>query len=419
MLGKPKATFDCPPAMSEDVNSTKDSEMCSGLSHIQPALLAPCIVCEDNIHHKACVISCAICAGPAHTACLTDLYKRSETGIAQPKNSQEWFKGFMVFSGLRYTCHACRANGNPHGPAKSGNSEQATDINNSTPPAAFINLRDEITAFGKRMDDMQAKLLNQMQQLIDASDNTTFSEDSHLQIRSAGTSSTSKSPSSRLDDKSNARKPPSYASVVSGDVNSVVKAVVYQTMKEEQWVSDKKATIVVYGFPEDGNDRSELHKMLDFIGCRCDIAQHTRIGRITDHSKSLYGRLIKVKLNSPREANLILSCAKYLRSEAYHAGVNLSKWLSLGELENVKQLREQCAQFNISNKENTKGRICFIVVSGQIMKRDAKGKLQYFKNSITQSSGEALGGAGPQTTTNNSSPTASTTAAKSTQPKNE
>ena len=53
------------------------------------------------------------------------------------------------------------------------------------------------------------------------------------------------------------------------------------------------------------------------------------------------------------------------------------------------------------------------------MKRDAKGKLQYFKNGITQSGGEALGGAGPQTTKNNSSPTTSTAAAKPTQPKNE
>ena len=147
-------------------------------------------------------------------------------------------------------------------------------------------------------------------------------------IRSAGTSLTSKSPSNGLDDKSNAHKLPSYASVVSGDVSSVVKAVVSQTMKEQQRVSDDKSTIVVYGFPEDGNDRRELHKMLDFFGCRCDIAQHTRIGRMTDHSKSLYGRPIKVKLNSPREANLIFSCAKYLRSEAYYAGVNLSKWLS-------------------------------------------------------------------------------------------
>ena len=149
--------------------------MCCGLSHTQPALSAPCIVCGDSIHHLAYVISYASCTGPTHMVCLTDLYKRSKTGIAQPKNSQEWLKGFIVFSGLQYTCHACRANGNPLGPAKSGNSKQERDINNiSTPPAAFINLRDEIIAFGKRMDDMQAKLLNQMQQLIDASDNMTF-----------------------------------------------------------------------------------------------------------------------------------------------------------------------------------------------------------------------------------------------------
>ena len=53
------------------------------------------------------------------------------------------------------------------------------------------------------------------------------------------------------------------------------------------------------------------------------------------------------------------------------------------------------------------------------MKCDAKGKLQYFNNSITQSGGKALGGAGPQTNTNNSSPAASIATAKPMQPKNE
>ncbi len=401
--------------MSDAGNEPAPVQLSNGDSSItstQSSALCP--VCSSAVDRHVYAVNCCSCGKSAHLSCLVTKYRESGAGPA--KSSLEWIHGFIQHRGLQFICQPCQMtkDGNTRVSAISGNSDQATD--------AFINLRVEIAAISKHLDDKQSK----MQQLINASDKTTCSEE-HIRFRSADTSakmpfltssrSTSKSPSSGPDDKSNSRKPLSYANVVSGDVSSVVKAVVSQTMKEQQRVSDDKSTIVIYGFPEDGNDRVELREMFDFIGCRCAIAQHTRIGCVTDHSRS---RPIKVKLNSPGEANLIISCAKYLKSETYYAGVNLGRWLSLSELENVKQLRLQCAQLNSSSKEKTKGRNCFVVVSGRIMKRDAKGKLQYFKNDTTQSGREALGDVSLQATTNDSSLAAPTAAVKhATQPKNE
>lgn len=148
------------------------------------------------------------------------------------------------------------------------------------------------------------------------------------------------------------RPPSSYADIIASDIiaSSLVKTVVSQTLKEQYKAVSVKSTLVVYGFPEEGADYDELLSMFDYMGCRCDIIQHTRLGRSMSNNqkngRANIGRPIRVELNSPDSVDLVLSKARYLRQNNYYYGVNVDRWLSADELHALKSLRQRCRELN-------------------------------------------------------------------------
>mgnify|MGYP000626795235 CR=1 FL=1 len=191
------------------------------------------------------------------------------------------------------------------------------------------------------------------------------------------------------DNKTSIVKPQlSFADVVASDI---VKNVVSQTIKEQQKVDSDICTIVVYGFPEDGNDYYDLLNMFDFLECNCKIVRYSRFVRVVKKDNTFSGRPIKVELRSSGDVNFVLSCAKQLSKDAYYSGVYVNKWLSEEEMKNVKYLCQLCFDLNKTLPTDKRGRKPFVLISGKIMKRNAQGKLQTYDSlqcTFTQSSNQ-------------------------------
>jgi hypothetical protein len=51
---------------------------------------------------------------------------------------------------------------------------------------------------------------------------------------------------------------------------------VSEAFRAQQEVNTDNVTLVVAGFPEEGNDLPQLHEMFDFLGCKCDIIRQAK-----------------------------------------------------------------------------------------------------------------------------------------------
>jgi len=172
--------------------------------------------------------------------------------------------------------------------------------------------------------------------------------------------------------------PQTYATAVSADI---LKNAVSEALKEQHKLNADRSSVVVYGFPEEGNDIPQLRDMLDFLGCRIDIIRSSRVGRSHHQTGNSSARPIKVELRSVSDVSIILSRANCLRDEAYYAGVHINKWLSQEEMKGVKALRSQCDTLNRERCDTSDHhkRKCYVVISGKIMKRDSSGRLQAYE----------------------------------------
>ena len=173
----------------------------------------------------------------------------------------------------------------------------------------------------------------------------------------------------------NASSPPTYADIAASEV---VKKVISQTLAEQCKLTLDKSTLVVYGFPEEGDDYDELLAMFECPDCHCDVIRHQRMGHA---ARNNVGRPIKVELRSPRAAGFILSNIRRLKDDAYYTGVKISKWLSAEELRELKSLRQRCNKLNEVSVAGNQMQKKFVVISGKIMVRSANGKLQLYSNS--------------------------------------
>ena len=111
--------------------------------------------------------------------------------------------------------------------------------------------------------------------------------------------------SSSATNVSNPHTPP-HADIVA---SNMVKTVVNQTVMEQCKIASCNSCLVVYGFPEEGNDYDELVDMFDYLSCHCEIVRHQRM-RYAARCNSA-GRPIKVELRSTSAITFILSHAKY------------------------------------------------------------------------------------------------------------
>ena len=171
-------------------------------------------------------------------------------------------------------------------------------------------------------------------------------------------------------------QPPTYSSIISAGIE---KNAVFEAIREQQKVITDKSSIIIYGFPEEGNDNEQLLDKLTFLGSHCDIIQHTWIGSSSYQHNTSSVRPIKIALRSFNDASIILSRAKYLKSDIYYNGVYMNKWLS-EEMKSIKQLHHQCDDLNLSHSSSNNGLKQIVVISEKIMQRNANGRLETYDN---------------------------------------
>lgn len=316
-------------------------------------------ICSPAINHKSSAhITCAICSQSTLLACLQHSFKATGS-LAQKYNcSSEWLLTFINHCDLRFICQQCRTIG------ASGPSMGNTHVGNTTITDGNFQYGDKC----KSTELMIFKLAEKVEELSSKISGLSAAHASSTTVNAVHLSTGAKSP-------------PTYANVVSDDV----KNAVFQALKEQRKATAEESTIVVYGFPDEDNDREELEKMFYFLRCDCRIIRHGRLGH-ANKGKSF--RPIKVELSSTDQVLSLLSNAKHLKDNWYYAGVSISKWLSYDECKNIKHIREQCRALNSSHIPDSKGRKPFFVISGKIMMRNSSGKLEVYSNTATVNSSE-------------------------------
>ena len=340
------------------------------------AVSTDCQICALAIQRKACTISCSTCAGTVHMACLLEQYKQSDVNLATYRNSLDWLKGLLLFSGLQYSCQACR-NGNPPKSTCAGNSNLQQQQMHMAEEIRVVSLSaDEASTQGSVQLRKELASLHNSVSVVSGSIDQLTQQFKELKTAVQSASNVSTSLPNPCQPKL-----PTYAEALSA--NSM-KAAVAQAMKEQRQADCDEASVVVYGFPEEGCDEDQLQEMLHFLNCPRNIYRHYRIGRPVDRaaSASISPRPIKLEFISNVDANLLLSNAKKLRREEYYSGVNISRWLTRDKMKEIKLLRQQCNALNKSQPEGQQ----FVVVSGRIMRRNRSGRLEAFNANASESS---------------------------------
>ena len=298
-----------------------------GRSQSTTASDPPCHACKKTAK-KAMAVKCLTCGNFCHVTCLVNNFISINGGAN--KSGTQWLADFLNHGNFRYICQQCLA---------TNTTQQASD-------AAISDLSARIGDVTARIDCLKNDLSCKFQQLFDAT--TTYG--SNQPTSAAFTTSK-----------------PSFADMAATDISKAVKSAVREQRKEDM----DRSTVVVYGFPEGGNDQYELSCMFDFLRCNCDILRHRRIGWANSKGKRPSSRPIKVELRNPGDVSLVLSRVRHLRGDAYYEGVNVSRWLTDDDLNGIKALRQKCRDLNSSQPVDSKGRKPFFVTSGKIMSRNA------------------------------------------------
>ncbi len=303
-----------------------------------------CNICKGVTKAGQHSLRCLHCGDCIHLACQYKLFK--DAGNDALKNKLDWLSEYIRFAALAYRCKACK--------------EKFETAPTDATPLPRAQISEEMDAVKQSIASLDIKI-----------------EALHKVVVQLGpTNCDIAAPNSKHMHR---QVSPTYAAAVSADL---VKTAVSEAIREQQKASTARASVVVYGFPEEGKDNVQLLDMFDFINCRCDIVRHTRIGRDPRQSKTSSIRPVRVELRSISDTNLVLSRAKHLRRDTYYSGVFINKWLSDEELKCVKQLRHQCDVLNAGHPHNNTGCKQFIVISNKIMERNASGRLQPYNSPL-------------------------------------
>jgi hypothetical protein len=251
----------------------------------------------------------------------------------------------LAHAGLLYRCSTCQ-----HQPSVRSGGNFSTEGISTVDNMSNVEMRRDLSALQSSVSAMSSSIDQLTQQL-------------------SGIASRFPSSPPILDVSSSKSGPPTYADVVSA---SFVKAAVSEAIREHQQISANEVCIAVYGFPEEGHDKEQLQEMFDYLGCACCIVGQSRVGL---SARSNLPRPIKLELKSATDANLLLSKARFLRRDDYYTGVFINKWLTQDEAKRVKHLREWCNSLNKKHPGKS-GRKDFVVISGELKKRDSSGSLQ-------------------------------------------
>ena len=254
-------------------------------------------------------------------------------------------------------------------------------------------LHDEISAIGKRVDNLQSNILAKIQSLVDASPTTPASTGY-----------------ATVDDAAKAKSPSSgglsYVSAVTKNLHKTVKTAVAETFRKQRIDERTNATVAIHGLAERGLDYDDLHDMLSQLGCKAKDVGCVRFGRavkLSDGNKqsnvSSKPRLLKVELQSSFERDDLLVAAKKLKANQNTAFIYISKWLPCEEFQRLKQLWQRYDQLNDKEAALPNRKKPYVVVNSQLKLLSGNGSLSRAKDPThgkgTNRSGRSNGGSRP------------------------
>ena len=143
-----------------------------------------------------------------------------------------------------------------------GNTQSSTDAGNPRGNSLASNdnkqisiLRDEISAIGKQVDNLQSNILAKIQSLVDASPTNPASTGY-----------------AAVDDAAKAKSPSSgslsYVSALTKNLHEIVKTTVAETFRKQRIDERTNATVALHCLAERGHDCDDLHDMLSQLGCK-------------------------------------------------------------------------------------------------------------------------------------------------------
>jgi hypothetical protein len=112
--------------------------------------------------------------------------------------------------------------------------------------------------------------------------------------------------------------------------------------------------------------------MFNYLGHACCIVSQSRVGL---SARSNLPHPIKLELKSANDANLLLIKAWFPRRNDYYTGIYTNRRLTQDEATRVKHLREWCNSLNKKHPGKS-GRKDFVIICGELQKRDSSSLLQ-------------------------------------------
>jgi hypothetical protein len=168
-----------------------------------------------------------------------------------------------------------------------------------------------------------------------------------------------------------------YAGIVSSSIAESVKKAVTATIKERDSAARDKASMMVYGLPENRRDIREVESVLKAISVCGSISTCIRLGR-EDNGLGA-PRPLKVLFDSVCDRDAVLRAAKNLKGHSTYGKLRLARFLSAVEMEKVKETRARCKQLNGDSSTAEAGKKPYFVINGKIVSRNADGKFVYYQ----------------------------------------
>ena len=323
-------------------------------------------VCTPAVHHSTCTICCAGCNKSTQIACLLQQFRIADG--SSNKYNHEWLKKLLVFHNMTFVCNACRTSSivdittnialpaTNSGALPSTNSDVLQRCIDLT--TEVKNLSSKVVEMGQQMSSIQSTL-------------TAFTVDNFVSSSMDSNSSNGNSipmPAMQLTGSK------SYAQVLSQDLSKAVEAAVSETLTSQRHSERASLSVVIYGLPEENNDRSKVLNMFSSISCHAKPIKMFRLGRDGHSGKS--PRPLKVDMRTLHDRNELLSSASQLIKSVLTKHIRISAWLSREDMAKVRSLRERCKMLNDSAPVNDKGIKPYFVISGRLMTRDNNGHLK-------------------------------------------
>ena len=372
-------------ASGQDINQAALSQPLSG-NLAAPSAVCP--VCLSAVGRNAYTVVCSSCTKAVHLNCIAQKYK--EACGTPAKNNLEWLHGFIQHAGLRYTCQCCGMtnSGNPLAASNAGNSQDpAFAVCSSYNAPLLRDMRNDISAIGKQVDDLQSLLLSQIHR---------FAGESAVLVSDSGKCDGVVTQDSNAASITKGQQ--TYVQALTKNITDAVKQLVSEGILSQKKADTDSRSIIIYGKSEKGYDDAFCNKLLEYFECEGGIDRIHRLGRKTYDSSGQpiqSKRPIKITLQLASDCKFILSNAWSLKRESQFAGISIAQFLTREQLDRIKVLRIRCDELNKNHPIDTKGRKVFVVISGKLMKRGADGKMQQFKDSITPMVNASLGNHAP------------------------